>query len=65
MSILEGMFETLLYSYCSVYLSEGFFLAFAASKICKSEKVSFFKVEQLPKKFLNCLRSATDLYNLE
>ena len=30
MSILAGMFETLFNSYCSVCLSEGFFLAFAA-----------------------------------
>ena len=51
MSILAGMFETLFNSYCSVCLSEGFFLAFAASQNCKSEKASFFQVEQLPKKF--------------
>ena len=50
MSILAGMFETLFNSYCSVCLSEGFFLAFAASLNCKSEKASFFQVEQLPKK---------------
>ena len=31
MSILAGMFETLFNSYCSVCLSEGFFLAFVAS----------------------------------
>ena len=51
MSILAGMFETLFNSYCSVCLSEGFFLAFAASWNCKSEKASFFQVEQLPKQF--------------
>ena len=65
MSILVGMFETLLNSYCSVCLSEGFFLAFAALQNCKSEKPSFFQVERLPKRFLNCLRRATELYNLE
>ena len=31
MSILAGVFETLFNSYCSVCVSEGFFLAFAAS----------------------------------
>ena len=30
MSILTGILETLFNSYCSVYLSEGFFVAFAA-----------------------------------
>ena len=31
MSILAGMFDILFNSYCSACLSEGFFLAFAAS----------------------------------
>ena len=65
MSILAGMFETLLNSYCSVCLIEGFFLPFAASYNRKSEKATFFLVEQLPKKFLNCLGRATEHYNLE
>ena len=60
MSILAGKFVTLFNSYCCVCSSEGFFLAFAASK-----KASFFQVKQLPKKFLNCLRRATELHNLE
>ena len=45
------MFENFFNSYCSVCLSGGFFLAFAASKNRKSEKAGFFQVEQLPKKF--------------
>ena len=63
MSILAGMFVTLFNSYCSVCLSEGVFLALQLRKIAK--KASFFQVEQLPKKFLNCVRRATALYNLE
>ena len=51
MSILAGMFEILLNSYWSLCLSEGFFLALQHRKNCKSEKASFFQVEQLPKKF--------------
>ena len=62
MSILAGMFEALFNSYCSICLSEGFFLAFAASLDYKSEKASFFQVEQRPKIFFNCLRRATALY---
>ena len=57
MSILARMFETLFKSYCSVCLSDGFFLAFADLNR-KIAKVSFFQVEQLPKN-LNCLRRAT------
>ena len=51
MSILVGMFETLLNSYYSVCSSEGFFLAFAASQNRKSNKARFFQVEQQPKNF--------------
>ena len=50
MPILASMFETLFNSYCSVCLSEGFFVALTASQNCKSEKASFFQIEQLPKK---------------
>ena len=48
--------------YSSVCLSEGFFLLLQHRKIAKA---SFFQVEQQPKKFLNCLRRAAELYNLE
>ena len=65
MSILVGMFETLFNCYCSACLSEGVILVFAASQNCKSEKASFFQVEQLPKIFFNYLGGATKLYNLE
>ena len=61
----SGHVERLFNSYCSVCLREGFFLAFAASQNCKSEKACFFQVEQPPKNILNCLRIATKLYNLE
>ena len=64
MSILAAMYVTVFNSYCSVRLSEGFFHAFAASQNYKREKASFFQVEQLPKKILNCLRKTKALYNL-
>ena len=65
MSILAGLFVTLFNSYCSVCLSEGFFLAFAASYNCKKEKASIFQVEQLPKEFIICLRRVAELYDFE
>ena len=43
MSILAGMFKTLFNSYCSVCLSEGYFLLLQHRKIAKAKKQAFFK----------------------
>ena len=51
MAILAGMFETLFTSYCSVCLSEGFFLALQHRKIAKAKKQAFFKLNNCQKNF--------------
>ena len=56
MSILAAMFETLFNFYCSVCLREGFSIFLQHRKISKEKKQAFFKLNNLQKFFLNCLR---------
>ena len=51
MSILTAMFVTLFNFYCSVCLSEGFFLLLQHRKIAKEKKYAFFKLNNCQKIF--------------